>query len=218
MFFLAPISKSKPGLNNNWRQLPHTSHANQSEWYCKCLVDPDRNNTMIFVFTAVRRCRIYCSCRDMQLGALLFSENCKLMQDRVRKFMPMSSANQNPQTNWINQCEARKTKSERQKVCQETVRAFYISAVAPPRLVVLCVNRGPCCQIFGVPKNSAPLPAFERVQTWSRGGNVTQFPVSHLEHIQSPPSHLNNKFTLNEQHAMTLELHFIKRLERGIIK
>ena len=131
MFFLAPISKSKPGLNNNWRQLPHTSHANQSEWYCKCLVDHDRNNTMIFVFTAVRRCRIYCSCRDMQLGALLFCENCKLMQDRVRKFMPMSSANQNPQTNWINQCEARKTKSERQKVCQETVRAFYVSAAAP---------------------------------------------------------------------------------------
>ena len=97
------------------------------------------------------------------------------------------------------------------------MRAFYVSAAAPPRrLVVLSVNRGPCCQIFGVPKNSAPLPAFERVQTWSRGGNVTQFPVSYLEHIQSPPSHLNNKFTLNEQHAMTLELHFIKRLEREV--
>ena len=80
----------------------------------------------ISVFTAVRPCRIHCSCHDTQLGALLFGENCKLMQDRVRKFMLMNSTNQKTQTNRINQWEAVKCKARDKKFARKLCWAFYV--------------------------------------------------------------------------------------------
>ena len=175
--------------------------VNQSEGFCdQCLVDPDRN-PVIFVFTAVRRCRIYCSCHDTQLGALLFGENCKLMQDRVRKFMLMNSTNQNAHTNRINQWEAENANQETKSLPGNCAGLFTFNQL---HLTRLCVNRlGRLAVKYCVSLKTCRLSQHlnDLEQCWCWGGNVTQFPVSHLEHIQNPPSsHLNNKFTLNERH------------------
>lgn len=65
-----------------------------------------------------------------------------------------------------------KMQSERQKVCQETVLGFLrlTSSTSPA-----CVSTELVAWLSNIwcvvsPKNSALLPTFERVQTWSNVG------------------------------------------------